>query len=143
MSSVPETLAIGVDIGGTTIKLGAVDVVKGKILRESSFTTPNATARETAGMLARHINVLIHQYPDITSIGIGVPGAMNLERTLVQNPPNFPKWEVEPFADYVKEAVPISEFVVMDNDAKAAALAELKFGAAKDEKFFLRRAYFS
>ena len=139
LSLVPHSpsLSIGVDVGGTTIKLGVVDLAKGKILRESSFTTPNATARDTAGMLARHINILIHQYPDITSIGIGVPGAMNMERTLVQNPPNFPKWEVEPFAEYVKEAVPISELVVMDNDAKAAAVAEQKFGSAKDEKFFL------
>ena len=52
-------------------------------------------------------------------------------------PPNFPKWEVEPLAEYLKEALPIVETVVMDNDAKAAALAELKFGAAKEEKFFL------
>jgi glucokinase len=133
----PSSLSIGVDIGGTTIKLGVVDLIKGKILRETSFKTPNATARDTASLLARHVNVLIHQHPEITAIGIGVPGAMNIERTLVQYPPNFPKWEVEPFADFVKEAIPIAEIVVMDNDAKAAALAEQKFGAAKDEKFFL------
>src|SRR5438477_12769431 len=109
------SLAIGVDIGGTSIKLGVVDTAKGKVLRETSFKTPNATARDTADILARHVNVLIHQYPDITSIGIGVPGAMNVERTLVQYPPNFPKWEVEPFAEYVKEAVATSELVAMDN----------------------------
>jgi glucokinase len=130
-------LAIGIDIGGTTTKLGVVDLLKGKILRETSFRTPNVTARELASMLARQINVLIHQHSDITAIGIGVPGAMNIERTLVQYPPNFPKWEVEPLAEFVKEAVPIAEMVVMDNDAKAAALAEQKFGAAKDEQFFL------
>jgi len=137
MSLAPGTLAVGVDIGGTTIKLGVVDISKGKVLRETSFTTPNATARDTAAMLARHVNVLIHQYPEITAIGIGVPGAMNLERTVAQYPPNFPKWEAEPFAEYVKDAIPISELVVMDNDAKAAALAEQRFGAAKDEQFFL------
>ncbi|MDP4219158.1 MAG: ROK family protein [Bacteroidota bacterium] len=130
-------LAIGVDIGGTSTKLGVVDLSKGKILRETSFTTPNSTALDMAALLARHINVLIHQYPDITSIGIGVPGAMNADRTLVQNPPNFPKWEVEPLTEYVKAAVPISELVVMDNDAKVAALAEQRFGAAKNEQFFL------
>jgi glucokinase len=140
---IPETqnpqpnLAIGVDIGGTSIKLGVVNLEKGKILRETSFKTPNTTAKETAEILARHVNILIHQYPDISSIGIGVPGAMNPERTLVQYPPNFPKWQIEPFAQYVKDAIPISELVVMDNDAKAAALAEQKFGAAKDENYFL------
>src|SRR5947209_2857787 len=138
----PETqnpqsaLAIGVDIGGTSIKLGVVDLLKGKILRETSFKTPNATARETAAMIAKHVNILVHSHPDITAIGIGVPGAMNMERTLVNYPPNFPKWEVEPFAEMVKEALPISEVVVMDNDAKAAALAEQTFGAAKGEQFF-------
>lgn len=133
----PPDLAIGIDIGGTSIKLGVVNLDKGKILRESFFTTPNATAGDTAAILARHVNVLIHQYPDITSIGIGVPGAMNMERTLLHYPPNFPKWEIEPFAEYVKEALPISEVVVMDNDAKAAALAEQKFGSGKNEQFFL------
>jgi len=139
----PETknpqpnLAVGVDIGGTSIKLGVVNLEKGKIIRETSFKTPNTTAIETAEILARHVNVLIHQYPDITSIGIGVPGAVNPERTLVQYPPNFPKWEIEPFAQYVKDALPISELVAMDNDAKAAALAEQKFGAAKNENYFL------
>lgn len=128
---------IGVDIGGTTIKLGVVELAKGKILRETSFPTPNLTSRETAHVLAKYVNILIHQYPEITSVGIGVPGAMNSDRTLVQNPPNFPKWEIEPFAQYVKEALPVSEVVVMDNDAKAAALAELTHGAGKGEKYFL------
>ncbi|MEI8135278.1 MAG: ROK family protein [bacterium] len=130
-------IAIGVDIGGTSIKLGVIDTIKGKILRETSFKTPNATARETAELLARHVNVLIHQFPDITAIGIGVPGSMNLERTLVQYPPNFPKWEVEPFTEYVKEALPIIDRVVMDNDAKAAALGELTFGAGKGHDYFM------
>ncbi len=139
----PETrppapdLAIGIDIGGTSVKLGVVDLLKGKILRETSFKTPDVTAKDMAALLARHIHVLIHQHSEITAIGIGVPGAMNLERTLVQYPPNFPKWEVEPLAEFVKEVVPIAETVVMDNDAKVAALAEQKFGAAKDEQFFL------
>ncbi|MEP7235323.1 MAG: ROK family protein [Ignavibacteriota bacterium] len=137
-SGIPTShVSIGIDIGGTSVKLGAVDLAKGKILHESSFKTPNVTAEELAQILARHVHVLIHQHPEITSIGLGVPGAMNIERTLVQYPPNFPKWEIEPLAKYLQNAVPIIDRVVMDNDAKVAALAEQKFGAARGEKFFM------
>src|ERR1043165_128261 len=135
--SEPNAQAIGVDVGGTSIKFAVVDLEKGKVLKETSCPTPNASSDEIAALVARHCNVLVHSYPDLLRVGIGVPGAMNPERTIVHYPPNFPKWTEEPFADLVASKLQTIDAVMMDNDAKCAALAEMHFGAAKDEKFFL------
>ena len=132
-----QTHVIGVDIGGTSIKFAVVDITNGKVLKETSCPTPNGTAKEVAALVARYANVLIHSYNHITRVGIGVPGAMNATRTIVNYPPNFTKWTSERFAEMVADELPIVEHVAMDNDAKCAALAEMYFGAAKNENFFL------
>ena len=136
MSEAPN-LAIGVDIGGTSIKFAVVDLEKGKVLKETSCTTPNVSANDIASLVVKNINVLIHQYPDLSRIGLGVPGAMNAERTVVQYPPNFTLWKEEPLAEMIAAKLPIVDLVRMDNDAKCAATAEMRFGSAKNEKFFL------
>ncbi len=130
-------LVIGVDIGGTIIKCGVVDLKKGKVLKEISTPTPNATAKDIAKLVARQVNILSHSYPDIMNVGIGVPGSLNVERTLVKYPPNFPMWQEEPLAEYVKEALPHFDRVAIDNDADAATLAEATYGAGKDQDLFL------
>lgn len=130
-------LAIGVDIGGTSIKFAVVDLDKGKTLKDTSCPTPNARADEIAGLVGRYVNVLVHSYPDIAAVGMGVPGAMNPDRTLVQYPPNFTQWTEEPFAEMVASKLVTIDHVVMDNDAKCAAIAEMHFGAAKNERFFM------
>lgn len=130
-------LAIGIDIGGTSIKCAVVDLDKGRTLKETSCLTPNADADTIADLVARYANVLVHSYPDIIAVGMGVPGAMNAERTIVQYPPNFTHWRSEPFAEMVASKLVTIDRVVMDNDAKCAALAEMNFGAAKGEAFFL------
>ncbi|HYM19979.1 MAG TPA: ROK family protein [Candidatus Kapabacteria bacterium] len=140
MNQLPQTNtthAIGIDIGGTTIKLAVVNLSNGKILKELSYPTPNVSAKEVAALVARYANVLIHSYTDVTHVGIGVPGSMNADRTVVNYPPNFTKWTSERFSEMVAAELPIVEHVIMDNDAKCAAIAEMQFGSAKNEQFFL------
>jgi glucokinase len=128
---------VGVDIGGTSIKIGLVDTATGTILHSTSFPTPHAPAREFAGSLAEFIRTTVRGKEVSSTIGIGVPGAMNTERTLVRNPPNFPGWREEPLPAYLREALPEFRSIVMDNDAKVATLAEATFGAGKGESHFL------
>jgi glucokinase len=135
--SEPNAQAIGVDVGGTSIKVAVVDLEKGKVLKETSAPTPNGTSDEIAALVARQCNVLIHSYPELTAVGLGVPGSMNDDRTIVNYPPNFPKWKEEPFAEQVASKLPTIDIVKMDNDAKCAAYAEMQYGSAKNEKFFL------
>jgi glucokinase len=128
---------VGVDIGGTSIKIGVVDTTTGNIFHNNSFPTPHGPARSFAQSLAEYIRTTIRGREVSPNIGIGVPGAMNAERTLVRNPPNFPGWQEEPLAAYLREALPEFRNVIMDNDAKVATLAEAQFGAGKGESHFL------
>jgi glucokinase len=128
---------LGVDIGGTTVKLAVVETETGSIKAESSFKTPRTTARNIAFMTSERVDELIARFPDVTRIGVGVPGAMNKERTIVRYPPNLVGWKEEPLYDYLKEALPHLERIEVDNDAKCAGLAEARFGVGRDTSHFL------
>src|SRR5438067_3829092 len=98
--------AIGVDIGGTTIKIAVVSCESGKVERESSIRTPRTTARNIAFIVAERVDEMIATDSTIDRLGVGVPGAMDRERRLVRYPPNLPGWQEEPLAEYLKEALP-------------------------------------
>ena len=55
-----RSLSIGVDIGGTTIKSGVVDIAKGKVLKTTITDTPRAASIDIAKLVARQVNVLLH-----------------------------------------------------------------------------------
>lgn len=129
--------SIGVDIGGTTIKSGVVDISTGKVLKSISVDTPNATSKDIAKLVARQVNILLHSYPEIADVGIGVPGSLNENRTHVRFPPNFPLWEDEPFDEYLRKELPYFDRIVLDNDANAATLAEATYGAGRGESHFV------
>ncbi len=135
--SAERSLSIGVDIGGTTIKSGVVDISKGKVLKTTVTDTPIASSLDIAKLVARQVNILLHSYPEIVEVGVGVPGSLNQERTHVQYPPNFPLWGNEPFIEHLQKELPHFDKVEIDNDANAATLAEATFGAGKGESHFL------
>lgn len=128
---------LGVDIGGTTIKIAVVETDSGAVKAESSFKTPRTTARNIAFMTAERVDEMIARYPEITRLGVGVPGAMNADRSIVRYPPNLPGWKEEPLLDYLREALPDLERIEVDNDAKCAGLAEAKFGVGRGISHFL------
>lgn len=128
---------VGVDIGGTSVKIGIIDTTDGKVLHSASYPTPHSPSRQFSQSLAALIRETIRGHEVSSCIGVGVPGAMNEERTIVRNPPNFPGWKEEPLAAYLREALPEFSDVIMDNDAKVATLAEARFGAGRGEPYFL------
>ena len=76
-------------------------------------------------------------FPEVDRLGIGVPGAMNSDRSLVRYPPNLLGWKEEPLRQYLIDALPEFNRIEVDNDANVAALAEAKLGAARDTTHFL------
>ncbi|HZK76326.1 MAG TPA: ROK family protein, partial [Candidatus Kapabacteria bacterium] len=130
-------MILGIDIGGTTIKIGVVDEAAGKVVAESSIVTPQSGAREAASEIARHVQDIKSSYPEIDRIGVGVPGMMNRDRSLVRYPPNLLGWKEEPLKKYLEEALPEFKCIEVDNDAKVAALAEAKLGAGRGLSHFL------
>ncbi len=130
-------VTLGIDIGGTNTVLGFVTRT-GSIMAESSMTTNGV---DPADLFVARLNVKIKEMLDKVSdtcvlkgIGIGAPNA-NYYKGTVEFPPNL-KWDgvtelVKMFQQYF--TIP----VVITNDANAAAIGEMKFGAAKGMKDFI------
>ncbi len=132
-----QNLAIGVDLGGTRIKLGAVDD-KGKLLHDCTIPTEAEHGpRRIVENIAKGIQSIFTQIDSskVVGIGIGAPGTVDLDGGTVKYPPNFPGWTVFRLGDELKKLFQIP--VQVDNDANAAAIGEAKFGAGVGHKDFV------
>jgi len=130
-------MVFGIDIGGTTIKLGVIDAASGSIVAEASSPTPQTGSRAVAEEIARMVRELKSAYPEIDRIGAGVPGSMNVDRSLVRYPPNMIGWKEEPLPKYLTELLPEFKRIEVDNDANVAALAEAHHGSGRGLSHFL------
>lgn len=115
------TLAVGVDLGGTKIAAGLVDV-EGTILAQGRRETPSSpdAAADAIASLVKELDA------GDAPVGIGAAGFVDASRREVLFAPNL-GWVEVPFADLVASRV--GSPVVMENDANAAAWAESRFGA--------------
>lgn len=130
-------LAIGVDLGGTTVKTGLIDS-NGKLLAQSKLPTmAEVNPRAVIGQITKTIQEVIPAAggAPIAGIGIGSPGLIQNPGGIVKSPPNMNDWDVVPLADEISKVFNIR--VEVDNDANVAAVAESKFGAGKDHPNFL------
>lgn len=126
---------IGVDLGGTNIKVGIVDLDTGEILVSTSIPT---LAREGSGpvlqRMADIVETIMQQQKltkaDVGGIGIGLPGVLDLERGTSIFLTNLPgNWPGVPVMSVIsdKTGLPVSIL----NDARAITFGEWKFGAGR------------
>jgi glucokinase len=127
-------LAVGVDIGGTKVAAGLVDLASGRIL--SQTRTPMAASGHSneglASVKSAVDQLLKNAGQDIRKLrGIGVcaPGPLDPDAGVIVNPPNVPCWRDFPLASEIAKAYKVS--VKLDNDANAAGLAETIWGAGR------------
>jgi glucokinase len=124
---------IGVDIGGTKVAAGLVDGngVIGANLRIPMSATGDAAAGLNAVTAA--IDSLLAANPEtrstIRAIGVCAPGPLDPKTGVVINPPNLPCWRNFPLAAGISQRYRVP--VKVDNDANAAALAEVLWGAGR------------
>jgi glucokinase len=135
MASVDVTL--GIDIGGTNTKLGLVDA-EGRCLQSNSIPTH---ANEPMSVFITHlmeaIDELHHevvQEVNVKAVGIGAPNG-NYYNGHIEKAPNLHWGDDIPLAAMIKEQLKLP--VWLTNDANAAAIGEMKFGAAKGMKNFV------
>lgn len=134
-----KKLAIGVDLGGSNIKAGIVDV-EGNILRDTSIPAEaDQGPSHVIEQISKSIHVLLDNFSngpaELVGIGVGSPGSVDLEGGTVKYPPNFPGWTVVRLGEALHEKFHLP--IVVDNDANAAAIGEAKFGAGLDHKDFI------
>lgn len=122
----------GVDIGGTTVKLGLF-TVEGKILDKWEIKTDRSNAgnnilKDVVTSIKDKIGERQLSYDDVQGIGIGVPGPVDAQG-VVLNCVNL-GWGVFNVAEEVKSLIEV-EHVKVGNDANVAALGEMWLGGGK------------
>ena len=131
-----KEVVAGVDIGGTNTVFGLVDRA-GNILAENRIcTTSYPEIDDFISILSNSITRLKSDLKDIKLIGIGVgaPNA-NYHKGTIELAPNLAWKGIVPFSALLKEKINLP--VAITNDANAAAMGEMIFGAAKKVKDFI------
>lgn len=125
-------MAIGIDVGGTTIKYGEV-LESGEILRKGSVPTPATDGPDAVvKAIATCVGSFAHAQDD--AIGVAFPSVVHEGTTY--NCPNIPGFHAFDLQGALADALPGMR-VVIENDANAAALAEARLGAGEDHPDFL------
>ena len=130
-------VTLGIDIGGTNTVLGFVDA-DGHCAAESSLPTrADEPAEALVARIAANYRELWHPLAGrvaVRGVGIGAPNA-NYYQGTVEAPPNLSWTGKTPLAALVAEQLGLP--VVVTNDANAAALGEMQFGAARGMRDFI------
>jgi len=130
-------VVLGVDIGGTNTKFGLVDRAGTPVVQTSIPTNAHEPAESLVARLhdgCTRMLAPLKATHALRGIGMGAPNA-NFFRGTVENPPNLSWKGVVPVADMVRKYYDLP--VALTNDANAAALGEMLYGAAKGMKNFI------
>ncbi|HTI93403.1 MAG TPA: ROK family protein [Puia sp.] len=132
-----ESLAIGIDIGGTGTKFGIVDR-NGNVLFSGSLSTRGHGPVESfIDELYNQLGVLIEKAGGsgrMRGIGVGAPNG-NFYSGTVEYAPNLPWKGIIPLAKLIQNKFQLQ--TILTNDANAAAIGEMMYGAAKGMKDFI------
>jgi Transcriptional regulator/sugar kinase len=122
---------VGVDIGGTNIKLALVDK-KARLIGKRSFSTTSFKGKKALidGLVDQVKDLISSQglkKKDIIGVGIGAPGAVDIRTGTVHYLTNIPDWREVPLGSILKKRLGLPVFV--DNDVNVMALGEARFGS--------------
>lgn len=120
---------LGIDFGGTTVKLAVVEgetlLTEVQRITTQEFSDPESLIDRIVSGIA----VLRKSFPGVAGTGIGVPGAVDFLTGMTYNLTNVQGWASFPLRDVMiaKTGLP----TVVENDANCMAYAEWKYGAAR------------
>ncbi|HUA15825.1 MAG TPA: ROK family protein [Verrucomicrobiae bacterium] len=125
--------SIGVDLGGTNLRIAAV-TTDGRLLEKISIDTkacsgPDQVVSEMCNAIER-LSSRYQSEGELLGIGTGIPGIIDLESGTVRTSANLPGWSNYPVREKIEHRLGTSVF--LENDAKVAALGEKWLGAARD-----------
>ena len=136
-SNMEKPYVVGIDIGGTNTVFGIVDA-RGTIIASSSIKTSGyPTVEEYADEVCKSLLPLIIAnggVDKIRGIGIGAPNG-NYYTGTIEFAPNLPWKGILPLAAMFEERLGIP--TALTNDANAAAIGEMTYGAARGMKDFI------
>jgi glucokinase len=128
-----ERFAVGVDLGGTNLRVAAIDE-KGKLVDQISIPTHKEKGRDDViDRLSSEILRVAQRWASsysLAGIGVGIPGIINMKEGLLVMSPNLPGWENFNIRAQISQRV--NSPIFLENDANAAALGEKWMGSGKD-----------
>ena len=133
-SQTNDSVFIGIDLGGTTLKSALVNS-SGEMLCESRDETEQRSADALFDQIAESARKLRDDERargHATAIGIGIPGLVNRNTNRIEVMPNLPNLSEINITQELERETGLP--VVLDNDANAAAYAELQVGAARGRR---------
>ena len=133
MSANKQEVYLGIDLGGSKILTAVVDR-RGEILSRDYRVTPasegpDAVVREVMKSATSVLVPLGIAMKELVAIGIGAPGISDPVTGVIFTSPNLPGWCNVPLRDIVARESGVLSYLI--NDANAAAMGELYFGAAR------------
>jgi len=128
-------LFVGVDLGGTNIKAGIVDIDTGQVIYSQSVPTwaregHDAVMARMAELVLAAITASGHEQSQVKGVGITAPGVLDLEKGLTLFLPNLPgTWPNVPLRATITGKTGLPTFLL--NDARAITYGEWQFGAGR------------
>ncbi len=119
-------LTIGVDVGGTKIAAGVVDV-SGAVLEQVRVSTPASSAEAVEEGIVEAVTTLADRH-QVSAVGVAAAGFVDQSRAVLRFAPNLPMVD-RPLRDLIAPRVGLP--VVIENDANAAAGGEYRFGGGR------------
>lgn len=120
------SFAIGLDVGGTSVRAGVVDE-RGSLLDTARIGTPSdEDALDDA--ITHVIEELRNRHDDVVGVGLAVAGFVANDRRTVMFAPHL-AWRSAAVADGIAKRVGLP--VTLEHDANAATVGEHRFGAAR------------
>ena len=129
--------AIGIDIGGTSIKHGICSS-DGILKKHDAVPTPadapkDIILQELIKLVSEDLAYSHEQGMLISAVGVGTPGSVDIKSGfLMGSTPNFKHWQNVAIAESLMQQYNLPVFV--DNDANLMAFGEFTFGAGKEKK---------
>jgi glucokinase len=118
---------IGVDLGGSNLRVAVVDEAQ-NVLYRSTESSSGDSADEVLSNLGEELAEARAARPDVVAAGLGIPCTIDQEAGVAVTAVNLPLIDV-PIRDMMRERLGLPVFI--DNDVNAAILAEHRFGAAR------------
>ncbi len=137
MNASLQQLAVGIDIGGTGTKFGIVDRNGNILFSHEISTRGHAEVEGFINELFSQLEPLIQKAGGsgrIKGIGVGAPNG-NYYTGTIEYAPNLPWKGIIPLAKMIEHKFQLP--VVLTNDANAAAIGEMMYGAAQEMKDFI------
>lgn len=131
-SGAPDAPTIGIDLGGTNLRVAVVDG-DGAIVADEREPTPPAFPALVDAIKTR-VDRFVEAHGDVVAVGIGAAGLVDPDGT-IHYAPNIPMFRRAPVGPELSKRLTLP--VAVDNDANVAAYGELRHGAARGKRHVL------